>query len=116
MLELLTHQKLSADFTFTTILDNVNCKFRIMWNSKTQFWMINTYEEPDNEFILHGLKIIPNYPFLHRYNPSLSGEMICLNKSTDVENHITYSNFGEGWGLFYINSDEFEIWSDLNGF
>ena len=116
MLELPVYQNLSSDITFTTILDNIRCKFRLMWNTKSKFWMVNTYEEPDNNFFLYGLKIVPNYPFLNRYNPSFPGEMICLKKGTDVDFEITYNNFGSGWGLFYLTSEEFEEWSILNGF
>jgi hypothetical protein len=87
-----------------------------MWNTKTEFWMVNSYEEPDTGFALHGVKIIPGYPFLHRFDPSLPGEMICLKKGTDVSSDITYDNFGSGWGLFYITAEEFEEWRVVSGF
>jgi hypothetical protein len=116
MLEIPINTKISADLTFTVLLDNVEVKFRLKWNDKTQFWMVNIYEEPDNDFILHGLKIIPNYPFLYTYGPSFPGQIICLKIGNDTEEEITYTNFGTGWRLIYLTAEEFEEWRVLSGF
>jgi hypothetical protein len=107
MLEIPVNPQISSDFTFTVILDLVECKFRLIWNTKTQYWMVNIYEEPDNNLIFNGLKILPNYPFLYTYGPSFSGEIICLKMGRDTEEEITYDNFGTGWKLFYFTAEEF---------
>lgn len=116
MLEIPVNPQISSDLTFTVLLDRVEVKFRLIWNTKTQFWMVNTYEEPDNDLIFHGLKIIPNYPFLHTYGPSFSGEIMALKIGNDTEEDITYNNFGIGWRLFYLNAEEFSEWRLLSGF
>lgn len=116
MLEIPITTKISSDFTFNVLLDRVTVRMRIKWNDKTQFWMVNTYEEPDNDLVFNGLKIIPNYPFLYTYNPSFSGEIICLKVGNDTKDEITYTNFGIGWRLFYMTSDEFSDWRLLSGF
>jgi hypothetical protein len=116
MLEIPVNPLISSDFSFTVSLENVFCKFRLMWNTKSQFWMVNTYEEPENGVIIHGLKIIPNYPFLFTYGPSFPGQLICLKVGNDTEEEITYNNFGTGWRLIYLDEDEFELWRLLSGF
>lgn len=116
MLQIPVYPFISSDFSLSVVLDRVECEFRIIWNTKTQFWMINTYNEPDNNLTFHGLKIIPGYPFLWTYGPSFSGEIICLKIGRDTENDITYNNFGNGWGLFYLNAEEFSEWRDASGF
>lgn len=116
MLEIPVYPNISSDLSFSVTLDNVFCQFRLKWNPATEFWMVNTYEEPDNGKVLHGLKIIPNYPFLHTYNPSFPGQILTLKRGINTSNNITYDNFGNGWGLLYLTAEEFETWSDLNGF
>ena len=116
MLEIPVFPKISSDFSISILLEQVRCNFRIIWNSKIDYWMINTYEEPENDLVLHGLKIIPNYPFLHTYGPSFPGEIICLKKGGDTEEEITYTNFGIGWFLIYLTEEEFNEWDKLTGF
>jgi len=107
---------LSGDLSFSVSLENVFCSFRLMWNTKTEYWMVNTYEEPETGLVLHGLKIIPNYPFLATYGPSFPGQIIPLKFGNDTEEEITFSNFGTGWRLIYLNEEEFALWSELRGF
>ena len=116
MLQIEVYPFISSDMSLSVLLENVQCSMRIKWNTQTQFWMINTYEEPDNDLVFHGLKIIPNYPFLFRYGPSFPGELICLKIGADTEDEITYDNFGTGWGLFYLTEEEFDEWRVLSGF
>lgn len=108
--------KVSADFKIEVTLEKIRCVFRIKWNSATQYWMINRYEEPENNITVAGLKIIPNYPFLSSYNHSFDGEILCMPYGKDFNREITYSNFGVEWALVYLTPEEFALWSDASGF
>lgn len=116
MISLPIYQKVSSDISFTVNLEKVTCRIRLMWNTKSKYWMVNTYSEPETGKVLTGIKIFPNYPFLERYNTSLKGQLIAMKVGKDTENYITYDNFGTGWGLFYITASEFEEWRELSGF
>lgn len=116
MIEIPVFPTLSSDFSLSITLDLVKCDFRIMWNTSTGYWMINSYEEPDNNLVFHGLKILPGYPMFYTYGPSFSGQIIAMKKGRDIENDITYANFGTGWGLYYVTAEEFDTWRGLSGF
>lgn len=107
---------ITGDLSFSISLENVYCSFRLMWNTKTEYWMVNTYEEPYNDIRVHGLKIIPNYPFLHTYRPSFPGQIIPLKFGNDTIEEITFKNFGTDWRLIYLTAEEFAEWSSLRGF
>jgi len=116
MLKIPIFQDQSADFTERVTLDNVLISLRFAWNTKSQYWMLNTYEEIDSGIKLNGIKIVLDYPILYQFPVTLPGQLIILQQDSSLSSEITYNSFGNGHNLFYLSEEEFAGWKVVNGF
>lgn len=50
------------------------------WNALNEFWVMNIFNR-DEEPIIYGIKLVPNYPLLEAYTVfgKPEGEIICQN-------------------------------------
>jgi len=116
MLKVPIFQNRSSDFTEQVTLDGFEISLRFAWNIKSKYWMLNTYEEIELGIKINGIKVVHNYPILYQFSTSLSGQFIILKEDVALESEITYDSFGNGYNLFYLSEDEFDLWKDDYGF
>lgn len=116
MLKIPTFQNYSSDFTERVTLDNVEVSLRFAWNTKSEYWILNEYREIDSDIRIHGVKMVLNYPVLFQFSTSLAGQLIIFLQDSSLGTEITFPSFGRGHNLFYLTQDEFELWTDTNGF
>lgn len=78
------------------------------WNSLNEFWTMDIRNR-DEEPIVLGIKIVPNYPLLAQYTETNLplGEIVCQNivKSPDV---IRRFDIGQNFLLVYYEPGELE--------
>ena len=116
MLRIPIFQKQSADFTERVTLDNVEILLRFSWNTKSEYWMINTYQEVESGRVINGVKVVSNYPLFYQFPMALSGQILIFLQDSSLGSEITYDSLGAGHNLFYLSAAEFDIWKDANGF
>lgn len=116
MLEIPIFQDQSSDFTERVTLDEVEVSLRFAWNTKSEYWMLNAYEEIDSGFILNGIKMVLDYPILYQFPVSLPGQLIVIQLDSSLSSEITYKSFGNGHNLFYLSDEEFDSWKEYYGF
>jgi len=98
--------KNSPNHTIFIDLDAITYKLEFLYNSVANFWSMSIYDDDDN-LLIAGVKIIPNYPLLTQYvNSSLpQGEIICEVSNTTEQ--ITRDTFVKQEAtLLYITESE----------
>lgn len=116
MLEIPIFQDRSSDFTERVTLEEVEINFRFAWNTKSEYWMINTYKEVESGRTLNGIKMILNYPLLYQFVTGLTGQFLIFTLDASLSSEITYDSLGAGHNLFYLSNEEFNVWKDYYGF
>lgn len=109
------YQSISANFTQRIELNEQLVQIKITYNVRAGFFFMRLTDE--NENFLAGVKIVPNFPLLRQSAALLNftGDFLVVQESENVEDEITYDNFGAGWTLYYITPDELIEWEDENG-
>lgn len=109
-------QDQSADFTQNIDLENVNVEIRIIYNTRTETWMMHL--KSDN-YEYGGIKLVKNFPLLWKHKalfPEVIGDFIVLKISDDINiNDLDYNTFGVYFGLYYITQTELTQWRSDNG-
>jgi len=116
MLKIPIFQNQSSDITERVTLDGIEISLRFAWNTKSEYWMLNSYIEIESEITLNGIKVVANYPLLYQFSTSLTGQFLIFLQDSALGPEITYDSFGNGHNLFYLSDEEFDIWKDANGF
>lgn len=115
-LQIPVFQTLSADFTQVVTLENTDVTIRLTFNTRTESWMMNLSA---GNYSLNGIKLVKNFPLLMRHKalfPVLDGDLIVLKISDDVNiNDLDYESLGLYFTIFYVTSEEIELWRDVNG-
>jgi hypothetical protein len=115
-IEIPLFQEQSADFTQNIDLENVNVEIRLLYNTRTETWMMRL--KTDN-YELDGLRLVKNFPLIWRHKavfPEVIGDFIVLKISDDINiNDLDYDTLGVYFGLFYITQEELEQWKTNNG-
>lgn len=111
-----TFQIQSADFTQVVELDGVNVTLRLMYNTRSESWVLQLNTA---NYSLNGIKLVKNFPLLWKHKalfPELPGDFIVWKISDDINiNVLDYDNLGLYFGLFYISASELQEWKDLYG-
>jgi len=100
----------SSDFSINFLVEDIRINLRFIWNTLTEFWMINEYLEPDTGKRATGIKGVPGYPLTENIPTSLKGALIIWKTDKEIGDEITYDNFGKGWDLLYITEEEYNNW------
>lgn len=81
---------------------------RFNWNSLNEFWSMDI-QNRDEEPIIMGIKIVPNYPLLAQYtdNNLPSGEIVCQNIVRSPDG-IGRFDIGQKFLLVYYEEGELE--------
>lgn len=116
MLKIPIFQDQSSDFTERVTIDDIEISLRFSWNTKSEYWMINTYKEIESERTINGIKVVLNYPLFYQFLTSLSGQFLVLLQDFSLGVTITYDSLGNGHDLFYLSEEEFDVWKDVYGF
>jgi hypothetical protein len=106
---------ISSDFSENLLIEGVRINLRFMFNSQTEFWMLNEYLEPDTGNRATGIKVKPQYPLTENIDTSLKGCLMVGRTDKAVGEQITYESFGLGWDLFYLTEEEYDLWKDTVG-
>ncbi len=116
MIQIPTFQTTSADFLQEIELGGQLVQIRITWNSRNEFFHMTFTDQ--NENILRGIKMVPDWPLMdwHRGSLEFEGDLIVVKTDEEAGNEITYNNFNNGWDLFYYTIAEVNMWKDDNGF
>lgn len=81
---------------------------KFTWNSLNEFWTMDIRDRDENPILL-GIKIVPNYPLLYQYTDIRLplGEIVCLNivKSPDP---IERFDIGQKFLMIYFELGELE--------
>jgi hypothetical protein len=117
MLKISTFQDQSADFTQQVELDGQLVQIRIVYNVRNDRFTLHTFTDQDENSV-YGIKIVPFYLLLDFRKGFLDfeGDLIVLKSNIEVEDDITYDNFGNGWDLYYMTPTEVSEWKEANGF
>ena len=116
MLKLPTFQTQSADFTERFTFDGIEISLRFAWNTKSEYWMLNTYKEIESGRTLNGIKLVLNYPLLYQFVTALPGQFLIFSQDASLGSTITYKSLGSGHNLFYLSNEEFITWKEYYGF
>lgn len=119
MIELKVFPLVSPDFVIGSTIDGTVVSLRFVWNFNTNYWVLNTYSEPNNGVEFHCIKVKPYWNLLENlinedHEVSLKGALMLVNESQEEE-EMTYENFGTTWKLVYFSETEFEEWSEYLG-
>jgi len=112
-----TFQTQAADFIQEIELEGILVRLRIVWNSRSENWYLNSYEEVSTGNRLLGIKMVTNFPILLAFKSSieLPGNLFVLKSSEGTPNELTYDNLSNGWNFAYLTSEETEAWRNENG-
>lgn len=112
-----TFQTLSADFSQTLILDEVLVELRLVWNNRSEYWMLNSYKELDEDNTRYGVKLTKEYPLLFPLKAGLKlpGDFMIIKTDESIINTINYDNLNNGWDFYYLTSTEVSAWENING-
>jgi len=105
----------SSDFTQRTIVENQILVVRIKYNVRNDSWFLNITTE---NYSIQDLKLVINYPILYNHKalfPVLTGDLIIMPKVDNLVENLSYDNFGNDFGLFYIDASELTEWELTNG-
>ncbi len=116
MIQIPTFQIVSADSIEEIELDGQLVQLRIVYNIRNEFFHLRFTDQNNN--IIYGIKIVPNWLLLewHKGFTDFKGDLVILKAEEGAGNIITYDNFGNGLGLFYMDETEVNEWKELNGF
>jgi hypothetical protein len=116
MQQISTFQDISSDFIQEVDLNGQLVFLRIVWNGRVEAFFIRITDQNENP--LNGVKIVPNWPLFQNHKGFLDfdGDLVVARTDDEAVDIITYDNFGNGWGLFYLTPEEYEEWKDVNGF
>jgi len=112
-----TFQDQSADFVQTIELDGIVISMRLVFNTRSESWYINEYQELDTDKKLYGIKLVKSYPliFAMKTRIDLPGDFMVIKEDESIEDEITYDNLNKGWNLYYMTALEIAAWRLENG-
>lgn len=118
MYELPTHNDISPDFEYTITIDEIDIKLRFIWNARCSCWVLNHYQEIDEDINFYNIRVKPYYNLLENLATedavcSLKGALMVMFYGDDAE--ITYESFGDVHKLMYLTEDEYEEWNTTIG-
>jgi len=115
MIKLPTFQSTAADFLFSATLEEKVHQLRFIYNIRNSSFAFYFIDGDGNT--VNSVKVVPNFPLLkyRKSFTSLRGDFMVLNDSVPEETEITYENFGDGFGLYYLTASEVEEWEVSNG-
>jgi hypothetical protein len=89
-------------------LDGLNYIFVFTWNALNEFWTMDLYNR-DEEPLVQGIKIVPNYPLLQAYTfiGKPPGEIICQNV-VNAPQEIKRFDMAQKFQLVYYAEGELE--------
>lgn len=107
----------SSDFVETVSLDGVIYELRITWNVRNDTAHLSLTENDEDAGAVKSVKVVPNWPLLRQLKGQLkmSGDLIVLKEDAAIGDEITYDNFGNGYNLYYVTSEEMLIWEEYYG-
>ena len=87
-------------------LEGVQYIFNFTWNALNEFWTMDIYNRDEEPLIL-GIKIVPNYPLLQPYTVfgKPAGEIVCQNVVNAPEG-IGRFDMSQKFQLVYYNEGE----------
>ena len=104
-------QNVSARTSFDIELDLVIYHLRFAWNSREGSWYMTIQDQNEND-ILTGIKIVPNYLLLdqYRYLQGLPpGDFFLFDLNQIPENEQPdYNSLGKRYQLLYITEAEYK--------
>lgn len=116
MIKIPLFQSVSSNFTQTIELEDQLVTIKIVYNIRIGSFFL-TFTAGD--VTLYGIKIVQNWPLLRQSKAFLSsvfaGDFLAKRDVEIIDEDITYDNFGNGWNLYYITSEELTEWEDSNG-
>ena len=97
----------SANFQLTIDLNNVNVILRIFYLIRVEKFF---FEITAGDYNLKSIPLITNWLLLDKHKsemPVLKGDFLVRRISDEIDAPIlTYDNFGEDWGFFYLSQQE----------
>lgn len=103
-------QNISARFSFDIELDLNIYHLKFAWNSREGAWYM-TIQDQDENNILTGIKIVPNYLLLdqYRYIPELPpGDFVLFDLNQIPENNQPdFDTLGKRYQLLYVTEAEY---------
>ena len=98
----------ASNFKEQLLLDGELFVLEFTWNALNEFWVMDIYTREEDPILL-GIKIVPNYPLLSAYSmpEKPKGEIICQNVVSDT-GEIERFDIGQKFELIYYSQNEFE--------
>lgn len=94
-----------ADYQYTMVLERVAYKMRFYYNERMQHWVVDL-RYANNEPIVLGEAVVPEYPLFRDYFTELSGffwlEPIGRNKNETITNPFELEKY---FRLYYFYED-----------
>ena len=116
MIEILSFQNQTSDFTQSIDLEQVTITIRMIYNTRSESWYAHF---STTNYELNGIKLVKNFPLLWKHKslfPELQGDFMIRKISDDINvNELNYDTLGIYFALFYLTETELEEWMSDNG-
>lgn len=87
--------------TFSTTIISVSYNMRLVWNSKSNCWVLDIADQNDVP-IVQGIPLVTGIDLLGQYEYlGFGGQMICLT-DTNPDLVPTYQNLGDSSHLYFL--------------
>ncbi len=93
-------------FSQRTEIDGATYIFEFEWNERAQSWFLHLANQ-DNEPLVSGVRIIADWPLLHRDTGVFLGQLIAIDTTGKGESPA-FQDLGERVKLVYIQQVEAE--------
>ena len=98
--------EVSPEFSQKIDLGGIFYHIRIRWNSRSESWFLHLFDADENP-IVTGKRLVPNYPLTEIHTDRFSGELIVLDNQNDLTDcTITYENLGKRFLLVFLTEEE----------
>ena len=116
MIEIPVFQNTSANFNQEIELADQLVQLKIIYNIRNEFFVLHFTDQ--NGDILPGIKIVPDYLLLWNHMGAIEfeGDLMVNQADDEAGDDITYTNFGNGWNLYYLTAAEVLAWRTAHGF
>lgn len=108
MIVIPTFQDRSSRYEFDIELAGDIWHLLFSWNAREEVWYMDIQDQDQNNILL-GIKIVPNYLLLDQYKSYAlpAGEFICWDlKQTPETGTLDFDTFGKRYQLLFFSDEE----------
>lgn len=115
MMQLPVFNSMSSDFTQTITLGTVPVRIRMVWNVRSELWVMRLEDADDHA--LAAITLVVGTLLLRQTKAQfpIPGDLLLVRERADAGDYPTFENLGSDFNLYYLTEDEVLTWEDTNG-